>query len=234
MKAQLRLLLAAFLVLTVLCGTHVEALATEPEIVDETFTPLPDSTYLDGKGWVTVKTSAAQGFEGDVCVVVRNVSTQETTAIVTGALNAHLGGSWLSEGKYEVVSAYVDLIDSAVVTYEPAVFTVSVDENARLDLTVMFSKNEEPDISQTHPIEETQPEPYPVEPVESTESKEDETDSTEVTEESEPEEIEPKESSSKSFSGVLYYILKGVLATGAFIGIVFLFAYLYRRHMNEH
>lgn len=108
----------------------------ETYIVDETVTIIEDHTF-DDYGWLSVYANVPMGYEGMICLELKNQHGQ-IQLIQIPPDNMHVGGAWLLEGVYEVSRIY-DPNDMLIGSCETERVEVTHDGDAKI--TLEFESN---------------------------------------------------------------------------------------------
>jgi len=149
-----------FLTAAILAALHIplipraqaSAEATEqtgpaPSIVEEIYIPLEDD-FMDSLGWVTLQASPPPGFEGSICVELRNKRTGASETLTLDAMTGYYGGGWVPSGTYKVSRAYVPDSDYFSVSWDEEEISVTDLEDACLTLTVISNGTLEKELEQ--------------------------------------------------------------------------------------
>lgn len=212
------ILLIALLLLCALAPAVLAAESTEhpPEIVEETFTPLDDDT-MDSMGYLTLQAMPPDGFSGNIRIDLRKRSTGARKTVELTAWEEYYTGVWLPVGSYQVTSGYIPDGEHFTVSWDPDEILISRDTDAALTITVASDGSTEAEISGK--METFSPPP------------ESETVQAETTVETTGNPTEPQTEEPAVFSA--RRLLIDVLAAAIFAGVVFLGAYIARKHREN-
>lgn len=187
-----------------------------PEIVEETFTPLDDDT-MDSMGYLTLQATAPEGFCGNIRIDLRKRSTGARKTVELTAWEEYYTGVWLPVGDYQVISGYIPDGEHFTVSWDPDEILISRDTDAALTITVASDGSTEAEISGK--METFSPPP------------ESETVQAETTVETTRKPTEPQPEKPAVFSA--RRLLIDVLSAAIFAGVVFLGAYIARKHREN-
>lgn len=132
-KHYLAMLVIVLMILSIVPTAFAE---DETYIVDETVTIIEDHTF-DDYGWLSVYANVPMGYEGMICLELKNQYGQIQLVQIPPD-NMHVGGAWLLEGVYEVSRVY-DPNDMLIGTCETE--SVEISHNSDAKLTLEFESN---------------------------------------------------------------------------------------------
>lgn len=205
----------------------------ETYIVDETVTIIEDHTF-DDYGWLSVYANVPMGYEGMICLELKNQYGQ-IQLIQIPPDNMHVGGAWLLEGVYEVSRVY-DPNDMLIGTCETE--SVEISHNSDVKLTLEFESNPDftyPEWTGAHTGNSgTIPAPTEAETEATTEETTAETTEAPTTEPAPTQPSEPTSDGEESEKkNIVAEVIVTVVVALIFIGIIDYCVIAYRRKRKD-
>jgi len=201
---------------------------------------------LENEGWIEIRVSVPKGFDENIIVTFVQEETYDEYAFRVLAINDYVSFTELPAGTYTFDGAFLENSDfryNVSLTNDTQTFEVSADPDASAVLIELeatyngdFSEGAGVPSEDTQPTEEeTVPETEPVtEPSEeATEPSEETTEPSETEPTEAVESTEPSETTNDTGFSIADRLLWSGIATGIFIGIVLLVAFLLRRHTKN-
>ena len=198
---------------------------------------------LENEGWVEIRVDVPKDFDETIIATFVQEGTYEEYAVRVMSINEYVSYSELPAGKYSFDGAFLENSDfryNVSLVNDVQSFEVIADPNeVAVLIELKATYNDAYSDGAGVPQEESKPteeETIPT-PEPTTEPSEENTEPSEL-ESSEavetPETSEPSETVDDTGFSVRERLIRLGIATGIFIGVVFLFAFLVRRHTKNN
>lgn len=203
------------------------------------------ASAVSEKNWVEVQVSVPEGFQEHVIATFENQETYEEFATRVMATNDYISRFELPVGTYVFAGAFLENSDfryNVTLVNDASEFVISSENQAAVSVLLQATYNEqysdgaalpsysEP-VSEPDDAEAQAPAQEEAEPTTSEASTPSEEPSADPEPSEDPEiSEEPKQVDSKPW---WVKLILSVSSAAVFVGLVFLFAYLYRRHIEN-